>query len=40
MPASLRRYTSLPGLLYLLQKRALTLLDPRSWEDSDDSPGG
>jgi hypothetical protein len=37
MPASLRRYTSLPGLLYLLQKRALTLLDPRSWEDSNDS---
>lgn len=37
MPASLRRYTSLPGLLALLQKRALTLLDPKSWEDSNDS---
>lgn len=29
----LRRYTDLTALIYLLQKRKLTLLDPSSWDD-------
>jgi hypothetical protein len=33
----LRRYTDLPALIYLLSERKLTLLDPRSWDDSNDS---
>lgn len=33
----LRRYTDLPALIYLLSQRKLTLLDPRSWDDSNDS---
>ena len=33
----LRRYTNLPALIYLLTERKLTLLDPRSWDDSNDS---
>lgn len=33
----LRRYTDLPALIYLLTERKLTLLDPRSWDDSNDS---
>jgi len=32
----LRRYTDLPALIYLLSKRRLTLLDPASWDDSND----
>ena len=28
----LRRYTDLTGLIYLLRKRKLTLLDPSSWD--------
>jgi hypothetical protein len=36
-PAYLRRYTSLPALLYMLHKKALTLLDPANWEDKNDS---
>lgn len=35
--AALRRYTSLPALLYLLRRRALTLVPPASWEDRNDS---
>jgi len=31
-----RRYTSLPQLLHLLQNRALTLLDPSRWDDKND----
>ena len=34
---SLRRYTTLPFLLDILNKKCLTLLDPRSWEDKDDA---
>jgi hypothetical protein len=30
----LRRYTELGPVLYLLQKRMLTLLSPRLWDDS------
>ncbi len=33
----LRRYTDLPALIYLLTERKLTLLDPQSWDDSNDS---
>lgn len=33
----LRRYTDLTALIYLLRKRKLTLLDPGSWDDSNDS---
>lgn len=33
----LRRYTDMPALIYLLSKKKLTLLDPESWDDSNDS---
>ena len=33
----LRRYTDLPGVIYLLTERTLTLLDPQTWDDSNDS---
>lgn len=33
----LRRYTDLPSLLYLLRHRKITLLDPSSWDDTNDS---
>lgn len=33
----LRRYTDIPALVYLLSERKITLLDPRSWDDSNDS---
>src|SRR5438128_11688414 len=33
----LRRYTNLPALIYLLRERQLTLLDPASWDDKNDS---
>jgi hypothetical protein len=33
----LRRYTELPALIYLLTRRKLTLLDPTSWDDQNDS---
>lgn len=32
-----RRYTELPALVHLLTYRQLTLLDPRSWDDKNDS---
>ena len=32
----LRRYTSLPQLLQILQTESLTLLDPRYWDDKND----
>ncbi len=34
---TLRRYTDLPGLLYLLGGKKITLLDPRTWDDTNDS---
>jgi hypothetical protein len=34
---SLRRYTDLPALVYLLTEKKITLLDPRSWDDVNDS---
>ncbi len=33
----LSRYTDLPALIYLLSEQKITLLDPRSWDDSNDS---
>ena len=33
----LRRYTQLPALFYMLSERTLTLLDPNSWDDKNDS---
>src|ERR1017187_10534860 len=33
----LRRYTDLPSLIYLLNGRCITLLDPQSWDDQNDS---
>ncbi len=33
----LRRYTDIPALTYLLTKQKITLLDPKSWDDSNDS---
>jgi hypothetical protein len=33
----LRRYTDLTALMYLLHKRKITLLDPASWDDKNDS---
>jgi hypothetical protein len=33
----LRRYTDLTALMYLLHKRKITLLDPASWDDQNDS---
>ncbi len=33
----LRRYTDLTALIYLLHKRKITLLDPTSWDDKNDS---
>jgi hypothetical protein len=36
-PEILRRYTDLPALLYLLRHQKITLLDPKSWDDTNDS---
>jgi hypothetical protein len=33
----LRRYTDLPALVYLLNTRKITLLDPQSWDDRNDA---
>ncbi len=33
----LRRYTNLPALIYLLNEKKISLLDPTSWDDSNDS---
>jgi hypothetical protein len=35
--ADLRRYTHLPAALHMLRHRTLTLLDPSTWDDSNDS---
>jgi hypothetical protein len=36
-PTYLRRYTDLPALLHLLSCRQITLLDPKAWDDRNDS---
>jgi len=33
----LRRYTDLTALIYLLHRRQITLLDPATWDDKNDS---
>ncbi len=33
----LRRFTDLTALMYLLHERKITLLDPASWDDKNDS---
>ena len=33
----LRRYTSLPNLLYILNQKCITLSDPENWDDHNDS---
>lgn len=33
----LKRYTNVPALIYLLTHSAITLLDPKSWDDKNDS---
>lgn len=33
----LRRYTDIPALIYLLRDQRITLLDPQSWDDKNDS---
>jgi hypothetical protein len=33
----LRRYTDIPALISLLSTRKITLLDPESWDDKNDS---
>ena len=35
--AYLRRYTHLPALVQLLKTKSLTLLDPNTWDDSNDT---
>lgn len=37
--ATLRRYTNIPSLLHILKNRKLTLLDPKTWDDTNDSAG-
>lgn len=36
-PTYLRRYTDLPALLHLLASKQITLLDPKTWDDKNDS---
>jgi hypothetical protein len=36
-PNAIHRYTDLPGLLYLLHQKKITLLDPMTWDDTNDS---
>lgn len=36
-PSFLRRYTDLPALLYMLREQKITLLDPESWDDRNDT---
>jgi len=37
LPKRLRRYTDIPALIGMLAQRKLTLLDPSTWEDRNDS---
>jgi hypothetical protein len=34
---ALRRYTDLPALLHMLKHKKITLVDPASWDDTNDS---
>jgi len=33
----LKRYTNIPSLLYILRRQQITLLDPATWDDQNDS---
>lgn len=33
----LKRYTNIPSLLYILRRHQITLLDPATWDDQNDS---
>src|SRR4051794_13800925 len=33
----LRRYADIPALIYTLKMKCITLLDPQSWDDKNDS---
>ena len=35
--SNLRRYTDLPALLHMLAAKQITLLDPKTWDDRNDS---
>jgi hypothetical protein len=35
--AYLRRYTHLPAVIHMLRSKSLTLLDPSTWDDSNDT---
>ena len=37
MTQFLRRYTDIPALIYLLRQQKITLLDPRTWDDKNDT---
>src|SRR5882757_8241731 len=37
MPNFLNRYTDLPALIQILNTKCVTLLDPRTWDDKNDS---
>jgi hypothetical protein len=37
MSEALRRYTDLSSVIYTLTNKAVTLINPRSWEDTNDS---
>lgn len=37
VPTYLRRYTDLPALLNMLSTKQITLLDPKTWDDRNDS---
>lgn len=37
VPTYLRRYTDLPALLNMLSAKQITLLDPKTWDDRNDS---
>lgn len=37
MAQYLRRYTNLPSLLFILREKKITLLDPQTWDDKNDS---
>ena len=32
----LKRYTDIPAIIYLLKNKAITMLDPKSWDDKND----
>ncbi|SRR6266446_2843126 len=37
IPTYLRRYTDLPALVHILTAKVITLLDPKTWDDRNDS---